>query len=177
MGNAERIIKKDESPGRKVRLQKGEPEEMLRNFLRDGGWFIFMVGLVAFTLVLSGCRGVIDDLAGRDNDGNEDNAFSAFKGVWKGVNIPVVATVEIAIDSPFAEGYLENNSLETQYFKERVTCSLFSGGHRDIETPDIEKRENYLAAIVYKNMSRRDLYVKAKEGVGSGSMNLRWQEF
>lgn len=144
-------------------------------FLRGGRWFVFVLGLVAFVLVVSGCRGIIDDLIDDDNDGNGDNPFDVFKGVWANMNVPEVGTVKVAITEPFEEGYNPAPAAEHQSFKGSVTCGIFRGGRLDIVDFQVPfSSDNYLVATIMKGdeelnipAGERYLTAQAKEEVDS----------
>lgn len=96
-------------------------------FAKTSSWFSFLLILIVFALVLSGClSGIID------TGENGKNPFNVFRGVWKNTNIPGVGTVEIAINEPVEGGYNEAELAENQFFKGSVTCSNFSNGYLDI---------------------------------------------
>lgn len=132
------------------------------------------MGLVVFALVLSGCRDIIDDLIDDGNDGNGDNPFDVFKGVWANPDVPVLGAVQIAVNEPAENGYSEADAAYNQFFKGRVTCSIFSQGNLDIvEAPSDLLQSNYLWAIIMKenqeiDPGERTLGVRAIEEGGSG---------
>ena len=127
--------------------------------MRRKGLFSYVLTLVVFALIISGCGGSSGGGGGSNGGNNGNNAggdLSGYIGVWKSVDSEYDVEVTVGNQIEGDEGY--------RYFTGKVTCDAFRYGGLDITGPDFHD-DKYIVVNIFdfNGQIMTSFHVRARE--------------